>query len=220
MSEHRSRSLQKSETRQTLVATAVSLFSSKGIATTTTADIAREAGVSHGTLFLHFRTRDDLILAVMDSVGASLSQALDAALTSPDAASPREVLAAHLRTLSEFEDFYFRLLTEMYALPATVRSHLFMLNANLSWHLYESAKPLIAAGRMKKVPRAQIFNTWMAIVNYTVTHRSQFSNQTPILRVKATELLAHFELLLSLEPQETRNKEGKSNYVNVINREM
>lgn len=49
------------QTRQGLLATALRLFSVQGIASTTLKEIAREAGVTHGALYWHFKNRADLL---------------------------------------------------------------------------------------------------------------------------------------------------------------
>jgi AcrR family transcriptional regulator len=62
----------KLEKRARLVASARGLFSRKGFAATTTAEIAQRAGVGAGTLFLYFPSKDDLLIAIfreqMDAV--------------------------------------------------------------------------------------------------------------------------------------------------------
>ena len=62
-----SRKEQKEKTRLGLVRSAEVLFAKHGISRTTTADVAKTLRVSHGTVFVHFPTRDDLILAVVEA---------------------------------------------------------------------------------------------------------------------------------------------------------
>ncbi|MBI3441072.1 MAG: helix-turn-helix transcriptional regulator, partial [Proteobacteria bacterium] len=102
-----SRQEQKKKTKAAIIDAAQILFARKGIAGTSTADVAKACGVSHGTVFVHFKERDDLILAVIDAFGTQLSKAFDHALIGEK--SVAGVLRAHLRTLAMFEDFYFRL---------------------------------------------------------------------------------------------------------------
>lgn len=49
------------QTRQSLLATALRLFSEQGITATTLKQIAAEAGVTHGALYWHFKNRADLL---------------------------------------------------------------------------------------------------------------------------------------------------------------
>lgn len=63
------RKKQKERTRRIIVETAMAEFSAKGFQATNTRDIATMAGISHGTIFVHFPTREDLIMAVVLEFG-------------------------------------------------------------------------------------------------------------------------------------------------------
>src|SRR5579871_4006936 len=52
--------------RQQILDAARACFSPDGFHATTTADIVRESGVSQGTLYLYFETKDDIVLALAD----------------------------------------------------------------------------------------------------------------------------------------------------------
>lgn len=65
---------QKELTRTGLIQSASRLFIKNGISNTATADVAKAQRVSHGTVFVHFPTREELILAVIDDFGIKLSQ--------------------------------------------------------------------------------------------------------------------------------------------------
>ena len=58
--------LQRESRRQQILEAARRCFSREGFHNTTTADIVRESGVSQGTLYLYFATKDDIILALAD----------------------------------------------------------------------------------------------------------------------------------------------------------
>ncbi len=57
---------QREARRDRLLAAALKCFSRDGFHQTTTADIVRESGVSQGTLYLYFKSKDDLIAALAD----------------------------------------------------------------------------------------------------------------------------------------------------------
>lgn len=44
---------------------AVEIFSEKGFASTSTSEIAQKAGVAEGTIFRHFKTKNELLLAIV-----------------------------------------------------------------------------------------------------------------------------------------------------------
>src|SRR5271156_1049258 len=57
---------QKETRRQQILDAALRCFSRDGFHNTTTADIVRESGVSQGTLYLYFATKDDIVVALAD----------------------------------------------------------------------------------------------------------------------------------------------------------
>jgi len=56
----------REERRQQILDAATRCFSRDGFHATTTADIVRESGVSQGTLYLYFATKDDIVVALAD----------------------------------------------------------------------------------------------------------------------------------------------------------
>ncbi len=181
---------QKENTRAGLVAQAETLFSLNGIANTSTADIAKSLKVSHGTLFTHFSTREDLVKAVVDEFGERLSVALGQKCASH--LKLKDLLRAHLSVLAEFEDFYMRLISESQQLPPHIRSIVYALNASLSYRFYRAAKPEMEKVLIKKMTQVYFFNTWMGLVHYQIMNRDLFSEVTPILNETGDDLLRHF----------------------------
>ncbi|HEY2710199.1 MAG TPA: TetR/AcrR family transcriptional regulator [Caulobacteraceae bacterium] len=57
---------QKDARRQQILDAALRCFSRDGFHATTTADIVRESGVSQGSLYLYFTTKDEIIAALAD----------------------------------------------------------------------------------------------------------------------------------------------------------
>ncbi len=181
---------QKEKTRIGLVGQAEALFALNGISSTTTADIAKALKVSHGTLFVHFPTRDDLIKAVVDEFGEKLSAALGARFSSE--LRLRELLKSHIAVLAEYEDFYMRLVSESQTLPSHIRSIFYSMNASVSYRFYRAAKAEMDKGAVKKMTQVHFFNTWMGLVHYYVMNRDLFSEKTPILTEVGEDLLRHF----------------------------
>jgi AcrR family transcriptional regulator len=53
------------EKQQKIVETAIQMFAEKGYASTSTAEIAKAAGVAEGTIFRHFGSKENLLLSVI-----------------------------------------------------------------------------------------------------------------------------------------------------------
>lgn len=93
--------------RQTLiVAAAVALAGRVSPGAVTTADIAREVGVTQGALFRHFASREAIWLGVMDWVTQHLLARLESAATLPaDSHSASPALDALARVFAAHVDF-------------------------------------------------------------------------------------------------------------------
>jgi len=87
--------LRAPERRKALVAAAARLFSERSYRGVTTADIAREAGVTEPILYRHFASKRDLYLACVESAWQDLRRAWEAALD--EATDPREHVPAMAR---------------------------------------------------------------------------------------------------------------------------
>jgi len=189
-----SRKEQKAATQQHLVETALEFFAARGFANANTADFAKAANVSHGAVFLHFPTREALVMRVLDAFGDRLSAAFNAAMEGE--ARLERVLRAHVDVLSEYELFYSRLVQEGALLPKKARSLLFMLHASVSRRLRLAAEAEAAAGAMREIAPHLLFNTWIALLHHYIANRDIFAPGESVLAAKGDELIAHFLNLL------------------------
>ena len=70
------RDLQKQDKRARILEAAVKVFAGHGFFNATIAQIAREAGVADGTIYLYFKSKDELLFVLFDE---KMSQLLDEA---------------------------------------------------------------------------------------------------------------------------------------------
>jgi TetR/AcrR family fatty acid metabolism transcriptional regulator len=66
--------------RAELASAAAACFAERGVANTTVSDIVKAAGVAQGTFYLYFDTKDDVVLAVVDQIGAQMVTEIEAAV--------------------------------------------------------------------------------------------------------------------------------------------
>jgi len=98
---------QEEKTRRSeLIAAAGRLFKEQGYERTTVRDLAQAVGMQSGSLFYHFRTKEEMLVAVMAAGISDLTDRLEEAL--PEAKTPldrlRTVFRVHLNTLLGDED--------------------------------------------------------------------------------------------------------------------
>jgi len=92
--------LPAAERRQALLDAAMRVFACGSYSGATTADIAREAGVSEPILYRHFASKRDLYLAVLDTAWERLRAAWEEAVAD---AAPEEMLPALGRVVRELK---------------------------------------------------------------------------------------------------------------------
>lgn len=191
----RTRVEQKSETRRRILDEATRLIARQGFAATRTADVAKQAGLSHGAVFVHFPTREDLVIEVAFTLAREITDRLHEAVT--DGAPLRDVLGAHLRCLEEREDLYRFLVLERTHLPPAFRTAWIGLQSAIAHHIGEAAERAIAAREIQKMPLDLLFNGWIGLVHHYLANRDLFVTRGSVLAKHGRTLLDHYCSLLS-----------------------
>jgi AcrR family transcriptional regulator len=105
------RSREKVARREAILKAAKAVFAEKGLLTATIDDVAQRAEVAKGTIYLHFKAKEEMFTALMDEglqlVGKRFSEAVD--LTLPADENLRRLCDAYCRLYRE-EQQYFKLL--------------------------------------------------------------------------------------------------------------
>jgi TetR/AcrR family fatty acid metabolism transcriptional regulator len=91
---------------QQIIEAAVRVFARKGYYNSRVSDIAREAGIAAGTIYLYFKTKDDILVTLFRDKMAEFVSALRKAIAGePDAASKvRRLVSLHFSMLEENPD--------------------------------------------------------------------------------------------------------------------
>ena len=84
------------DTRARILRVAVRLFTENGFAATTTRELSEELGFTKAALYYHFRTKDDLLEALVTPAFAGLKELLDAVSPQPTPAQRRTLLAGYV----------------------------------------------------------------------------------------------------------------------------
>lgn len=84
------------------------VISRKGMAAATMQEIADEAGVAKGTIYLYFRDRDELVEKTFESAITTLMRQIDAAIEQeiPLEEKIRAIMAAHLSFFGQNREFF------------------------------------------------------------------------------------------------------------------
>jgi len=189
------RAVQKARTRRRLVEIARRQYVARGSAALRTADVAKEAGLSHGAVFMHFPTREALVHAVLSEIGHDLSDQLYA--LGRAGATLEEFLRAHVESLAHNEDEYRRLLIEEPTLSPEERLPIVGVQSAIASHIAEVVERETKAGTIRKMPHHLLFNTWIGLLHHYVLHPHLFSPRGSVLEAHGDKLVRHFMSLVS-----------------------
>ncbi len=93
----------KDQRRQAILAAAKAVFAAKGYHATTVAEIARTAGLSYGSIYWYFDSKDALFHELIDMEGRALQRHVtDALHTTPASGAPDAPFRAAVRATFEF----------------------------------------------------------------------------------------------------------------------
>jgi len=193
------RQAQKSNTRKKIIEAAYRVFSEKGFSVPTSI-IAKEAGVSHGSIFAHFPTLNDLLICLLSDFGEKMGASLHILAKKCD--SVEDLLKEHLNILEEYETFYYRLISEKSRLPDEAKSTFVIIQSTVAFHFSSVIEREIEKGTVKKLSIHMLFNTWLGLVHYYLLNKDFFSdsNESVIRRYKA-ELLSTYLNLIKKESE-------------------
>jgi AcrR family transcriptional regulator len=106
----KSREQQREETRRRLYESALAVFRRDGVAACRTEDIAKAAGVSRGSFYFHFPTKEHVLLERMSETEAEICEKIEALA---DDASVNEMLATFNKALASIWEHDPQLLPEL-----------------------------------------------------------------------------------------------------------
>ncbi len=187
------RQKQKELTRQRIIDTAFYLYSSKGFSTTTNI-IAQEAGISHGSIFVHFPTREILQLSVLEHFADKVGNELHKLSVSDS--TIKELLLAHIQILEDYEAFYKNIISELSSLPQETKTLLISIQSIMSHHMSIVIEQEQKNGMVKDIPLHMLFNTWMGLLHYYLQNSELFAPESSVLKLYRKELVDTFMKLI------------------------
>lgn len=99
MESRRTASHEKQKTRHKIIHSSIQLFSEKGFHTATTKEIARRAQIAEGTLYVHFRSKEDLLY----TIGDLFVEFMDQVNLSPEM-TPEDIMSTQFKKLHSYPD--------------------------------------------------------------------------------------------------------------------
>lgn len=158
-----------SEKENRIIMTALDLFIKQGLDHTSTAQIAREAGIATGTLFTYFKTKEELIDAVysysLNSVIEATKDAVDINASSYDFIK-KGSMSYILWALENKKEFYYIDLYNSSVYRKFDKIYSFFDKARFN-EMFEKGK---AEGVFKNIPVELAINFWTKANNGVATY--------------------------------------------------
>jgi AcrR family transcriptional regulator len=187
------RKLQKEQTRKRIIAAAIKVYSQQGFSVPTTT-IAKEAKVSHGSIFVHFPTVESLLICLLDSFSQKINNELHS--LSESGGDIGKLLDMHINVLIQHEDFYKRLIKEAVYLPEEAKNTFIAIQSTVSIHFLQALEHEISTGIIKAIPFYMLFNTWLGLVHYYLLNGELFAPQDSVLTRYKSTLIECFTALI------------------------
>lgn len=192
----RLRQAQRQGTRRQLLEAGLRVVAAKGFAGATTAAIAEATGKAHGTVFVHFRTRDALVTELVAEIGRGLAEKM----AGLEAQNPTlaQVLDAHLAAIAPKEALYARLLCEASTLPPAAREQVLALQSAVAARLRAAYLRARAQGTVRVLDPFTAGNLWISLSSHYLMNRDFFAPGGSVVAKSGTMLKA--QLLDLLKP--------------------
>jgi AcrR family transcriptional regulator len=192
-----SRQARKAASRQQLLRRGLARVRRQGFGNVATADVAKDAGLSHGALFVHFPTRDALLAEIASTLGREITDALYAkAAGGSDLAS---ALRAHLAAIQLHENAYRSLLIES-ADAGPLQTIWTGIQSAVAVHLSGALERALNAAGRSSVTLPVLFNMWLGLVHHYVLNGRLLSSGRSALEEHGATLVRTFVNLISGDP--------------------
>ena len=186
------RQLQKEQTKNQIIKAAYNVYAEKGFSATTS-DIAKASKVSHGTVFVHFPTRDDLLICLLEDFDSEITTRMHELTEKSQHFS--DILEAHLSALEEHEAFYTRLINENRLLPPDVRNTFIAIQSTIAFHMNKVMEKECEVMK-HDIPNHFIFNTWVGLIHYYLQNNDLFAPDSSVIKRYRNELINNFLKLI------------------------
>ena len=184
------REQKKQETRNAIFEAAKEEFINNGFLNTNTKTIADRAGVAHGTLFLHFNTKNNLIEKVFEEKFISVNNQLEKILG--DKGDIESLLLGYLNFLQKNESFFEVLAKELPYYPQDIRVRVFLKEASARNYFYKCIQKGIADGIYKDVDIKMSLTFLFGTISYFLVNKQNIIKNGSIIGNKRDSIIVTF----------------------------
>lgn len=187
----------KQETRIKLLMAAKEEFSTNGLIKFSTVDVAKQAGVAHGTLFFHFQNKETLLVEVLDQQLLEITGELHNLLVASN--NIESLLNIYMDFLQREEAFFAILARETPLYAPEMRRIILGREAAIRHYFYQAIEKAISLGQIKQVDITTTLNFLFGTLNYYLCLRESFITRVGVIRDKRQVIIDTFMKYLSTQ---------------------
>ncbi len=189
------RQIQKQKTRGIILQTAKSCFKKNGFLKTTTSEIASKSKVAHGTLFLHFKSKDVLIIEILDSEMDKISKQIFQIINESN--DFELLLSRYLDFLQEREDIFAILAREMPFYSSELRRKILFRESIIRSHFHKAISEGIKSGKFRKINITPALNFLFGTFNYYLSLKPIFVKEGSVIGKFKESIISTFMEFIS-----------------------
>lgn len=183
----------KNKTRQLIINKSTELFINKGILNTTTAEIAKECGIAHGSIFQHFGNRENLINFILDEEIKRITLNLrNSCSLIYDIDS---LLKSYIDVISAEENFLCMLYKEMPFLSDAIKRNIVALDAIIRNIFYLSINEGIIQGTLYETNVTLGLDAFFATIIRYLSLRELYSTNKGAIEAKQQDIILLFKMI-------------------------
>lgn len=188
------RQLQKQFTREKIISAAKKIFIEKGIINTATSQIAEAAGIAHGTLFLHFPSKDTLVIELLDvellKFNSSIKQ-LIATTSSID-----KILDQYLHLIITEEGFFSTLARELPYYKSELRRKILFRESLVREHFHKAIEIGIEDKIYADIDIPSALTFLFGTINYYLSLKASFAHTESVIEKFHDQIVKVFMKIL------------------------
>ena len=173
------RQLQKQFTREKIIAAAKEIFIEKGIINTATSQIAEAAGIAHGTLFLHFPSKDALVIELLDVELLKFNSAIKQLIVTTS--SIEKVLDQYLLLIIQEEGFFSTLARELPYYKSELRRKILFRESLIREHFHQAIKRGVKDDIYAKIDIPSALTFLFGTINYYLSLKTSFVQKGSVI---------------------------------------
>ncbi len=173
-----------------ILQTAKLYFMKNGFLKTTTSEIAQKANVAHGTLFLHFKNKDSLIIEILDLELDRISKQIFQIINESN--DFELLLSKYLDLLQEQEDLFATLARELPFYSDELRRKVLFRESIIRSHFQKAISEGINEGKFKDCDIISSLTFLFGTINYYLSLKPIFVKEGSVIKKFKKSIISTF----------------------------